>query len=69
MSIAKVIEISAESNKGLDDCLVQGIREASKTVNNITSAWVKNHEVVIENGTIQKHRVHMDVTFVVDGRS
>ncbi|MEZ4457334.1 MAG: dodecin family protein [Gemmatimonadales bacterium] len=69
MSIAKVIEISAESNKSLDDCLMQGIQEASKTVKNITSAWVKNHEVLVEDGKIRKHRVHLDVTFVVDGRS
>jgi flavin-binding protein dodecin len=69
MSIAKVIEISAESKDGFEDCLAKGIQEASKTVKNINSAWVKNHEILVEDGQIRSHRVHMAITFVLDDRA
>jgi len=67
MSVAKVIEISAESENGFEDCLKLGLAEAARTVNNIKSAWVKDHEVIVNGDKIEKHRVHMDVTFVVNG--
>ena len=69
MSIAKSIEISVESSGSFDDCLQKGITAAAKTVKNIKSAWVKNHEVLIEKNKVKAHRVHMVVTFVLDGRA
>lgn len=67
MSIAKVIEITAESPEGYDDAVLRGIREASKTVQNIQSAWVKDHQVKVgEQGEPLFHRVDLKVTFVVD---
>ena len=41
MSVAKHIEITAESKKGFDDAVQVGITTASKTVKGIKSAWVK----------------------------
>lgn len=67
MSTAKIIEITSESEKGYDDAIQQGIAEASRTVDNIQSAWVKDHEVRLADGGIKSHRVNMKVTFVVNG--
>jgi flavin-binding protein dodecin len=66
MSVAKIIEISAESPKSFEDAIVQGIAEASKTVHGIKSAWVKNQYIVIENGKVALYRVDLKVTFVLD---
>jgi flavin-binding protein dodecin len=52
MSVAKIIEISCESPKSFEDAIQDGITRASKTVHNIKSAWVKEQQVVVENGKV-----------------
>jgi flavin-binding protein dodecin len=66
MSIAKLIEISAESPKSFEDAIVQGIAKASKTVHGIKSAWVKEQHVVVENNKVALYRVDLKLTFVLD---
>ncbi|MFY4728008.1 dodecin family protein [Nitrospira sp. BLG_2] len=66
MSVAKIIEISAESPTSFEDAVVQGIAKASKTVHGIKSAWLKEQHVVIENGKVTLYRVDLKVTFVLD---
>jgi flavin-binding protein dodecin len=65
MSVAKVIEISAESPDGFEAAVREGIARASKTVENIQSAWVKEQKVVVENGNVTVFRVDMKITFVL----
>ncbi|MGZ8366545.1 MAG: dodecin family protein [Nitrospira sp.] len=66
MSVAKVIEISADSPKSFEDAIVQGIAKASKSVHGIKSAWVKEQHVVVENDKVALYRVDLKVTFVLD---
>ena len=66
MSVAKIIEISAESPKSFEDAIVQGIAKASKTVHGIKSAWVKEQHVVVDNGKVTMYRVDLKITFVLD---
>ena len=66
MSIAKVIEISAQSEKSFEDAVAQGIEIVSKSVHNIKSAWVKEQQVSVEDGKIVMYRVDLKVTFVLD---
>ena len=67
MSVAKVIEISAESNQSFEHAIREGIATASKTVRNIRSAWVKEQQVKVDNGgKIASYRVDLKVTFVLD---
>jgi dodecin len=66
MSVAKIIELSCQSPKSFEDAIQDGITRASKTVHNIKSAWVKEQQVVIENGKISMYRVDLKVTFVLD---
>jgi flavin-binding protein dodecin len=68
MSVAKVIEISADSPKSFEDAIVQGIAKASKSVHGIKSAWVKEQHVVVENGKVTSYRVDLKVTFVLDDK-
>ena len=66
MSVAKIIELSVESPKSFEDAIQNGISKASKTVHNIKSAWVKEQQVVIDNGKVALYRVGLMVTFVLD---
>ena len=66
MSVAKIIEISCESPKSFEDAIQDGIARASKTINNIRSAGVKEQHVVIDNNKVSLYRVDLKVTFVLD---
>lgn len=66
MSIAKIIEISAESTESFEDAIRQGIEAAAKSVRNIQAAWVKEQSVVVHAGKISKYRVDLKLTFVLD---
>jgi flavin-binding protein dodecin len=64
--IAKVIEMTSESTKSMDDAIRRGIEDAGKTVRLINGAWVKEQKVFVKDGKIEGFRVDMKVTFVVD---
>jgi len=66
MSVAKIIEISADSDTSFDDAIREGIQRASKTVKQIKGAWVQDQQVDVENNQIVKYRVHLKVTFVIE---
>lgn len=68
MSIAKVIEITAESDKSFEDAIQQGIAGATETLENVRSAWVKEQQVVVKGNKIQSYRVDLKVTFIVEKR-
>jgi flavin-binding protein dodecin len=65
MSVAKVSEITSESTKSFDDAIQLGIERANKTLQNVTSAWIQDHEVVIQNGKITQYKVRMKITFIL----
>ena len=66
MNVAKVIEISAESDVSFEAAINNGIAKASETVKNLKSAWVKEQKVVIKDGHIVRYRVDLKLTFVLD---
>ena len=66
MSIAKVSEISATSEIGFEEAVRMGIKRASKTLENITGAWVSEQKVDVEDDRITRYRVNMRVTFVLN---
>ncbi len=66
MSVAKISEISASSNKSYEDAIETGIARANKTLKGIKSAWVKDHQVTVKGGEIEEHRVVLKITFVLD---
>ena len=65
MSVAKVTEITASSEKSFEDAMRKGIKRASKTLDNVKGAWVQEQSVVINDGDITEYRVNMKVTFVL----
>ena len=67
MTVAKSIEISAESRESFDHAIRKGIRRAHETVENLRSVWIENQEAMIGNdGEIETFRVWMKATFILD---
>lgn len=67
MSIAKVMEIKSSSKTSFDDALKTGLARASKTLENIRSAWISSQEVLVdEDGKITEYRILMKVTFILN---
>jgi dodecin len=66
MSVATVTEISAVSDTSFEDAIQQGIARATKTLRNVEGAWVKDQNVMIEDGNIKGYKVNLEVTFVLD---
>lgn len=64
-STAKIVELSSESTVSFDDALKAGIARASKTIEGIQGVWIKDQELLVEDGKISRYRVHMKVTFTL----
>lgn len=65
-TVAKITEISASSERGFDDAVENGIARASKTLKNISGAWVKDMKVDVEGGKVVRWRVTMKVSFILE---
>jgi dodecin len=65
-SVAKVTEISARSTTSFEDAVQTGISRSTKTLRNVTSAWVKEQRVEIRDGRITAYQVNLMVTFTLE---
>ena len=65
MSVAKVTEIIADSTESFEDAVRKGIKRANKTLDQVKAAWVKEQQVVVKDGEVDKFRVVMKVTFLL----
>ncbi len=66
MSVARVTELSATSDQGFEDAINMAVNRATQTLRNVQSAWVKDMNVLIENGNIQGYKVNLLITFVLE---
>ena len=66
MSILKVIELLAESDKNWEDAAQNAVKEAGKSLKNIRAVNVTNQSCVIVKNKISKFRVNVKVTFQVE---
>lgn len=66
MSIARITEISSTSTKSFEDAIQSGVSRATITLRNVRSAWVKEQQIRIDNGSIVEYQVNLMITFVLD---
>jgi flavin-binding protein dodecin len=62
----KVIEVLAESDKSWEDAAQVAVTNASKTVRNVKSIYLKNLEATVEDGKIKSYRVNAKISFVLE---
>jgi dodecin len=67
MALLKVIELLAESNKSWEDAAQNAVTEASKTIHNIRSVWVKNLNAEVVDGKVTSWRLNCKISFEKDG--
>jgi len=67
MSLVKVIEVLAQSDKSWEDAAQIAVKTASKTLKDIKSLYIENFEAKVENGKITKYRINGKLTFALRG--
>jgi dodecin len=66
MTVARVTEMSAVSDQSIEDAVNMAVKRATQTLRNVESAWVKDQNVLIENGNITGYKVNLAITFVLE---
>ena len=65
MSMVKVIEVLAQSDKGFDDAARTAVKIASKTVRDIKEIYIKDMNGIVENGEIKLYRITARFSFLL----
>ncbi|MUP45725.1 dodecin domain-containing protein [Gramella sp. BOM4] len=65
MAVVKVIEVMATSNKSFEDAINNAVTEASKTVKNIKSVYVKDMNGKVDGNKITSYGVTTKISFHV----
>ena len=69
MSVARVTELSAVSDKGFEDAINQAVARATKTLRGVEGGWVKDMNVMVEDGNIVGYKANVAITFVLEDGS
>ena len=66
MSVARVTELSVISETSFEDAIQRGIARATSTLRGVEGAWIKDQNVMVEDGNITGYKVNMESTFVLE---
>lgn len=69
MSVARITELSATSQTSFEDAIQQAISRATSTLRGVEGAWIKDQNVLIQDGQITGYKVNLEVTFVLESGS
>ncbi len=66
-SVARITEISAQSETSFEDAIKVGIDRAAATLRNLRSAYVKEQQVMLDpTGSARTYQVNLLITFVLE---
>jgi dodecin len=66
MSMLKVIEVLAESDRSFEDAAQNAVNHAAKSVRNIKSIYIKEMTAAVEGDRITSYRINGKITFLLD---
>lgn len=66
MAVLKVIEVLSSSTISWEDATRNAVDEASKTVKNIRSVYVKEQSAMVDGGKVSEYRVNLKITFEIE---
>lgn len=66
MTMIKVIEVIASSDKGFSEATQNAVDEAAKTVKNIRSIYIKHMNANVENNRIVSYAVNAKISFEIE---
>jgi dodecin len=64
--LVKIIEVISVSDQDFTDAVRKAVQEASKTVKNIKSVYVKEMKAGVENNQIISYAVNCKISFEVE---
>lgn len=65
MSVLKVIEVLASSEKSWEDAVRDAVKSAGKTVKGIRSVNIQNQSAVVKDNDVVEFRINAKITFEV----
>ena len=65
MSVKKVIEVLASSDKSWEDAARNAVTSASKTLKGIKSVYIKEQSAVVNENNVMEFRINCKITFEV----
>lgn len=66
MAVVKIIEIMGISNKSWEDAANAAVKEAAKTVRNISGVDVKSQTAKVDDGAISEYHTTVNIAFRVE---
>jgi len=66
MTMIKVTEVLAQSDKSWEDAARNAVKMASKSVHGIKSIYIKEFEASVEDGKISQYRINAKISFLLD---
>ena len=66
MTVARVTEISATNPESFEAAINEAVNRATSTLRGVEGAWVKDMNVMIDNGSITGYKVNLAVTFLLE---
>jgi flavin-binding protein dodecin len=67
LAVIKVIEVVGESQKSWDDAVRDAVRQASKSVRNISGVEIYNLTGNVSDGDVIEYKANCKIAFPVDG--
>ena len=61
--VVKVIELMSQSPKSWEDAAQGAVKEASKTLRNVRSIYIKEFTAEVDDGKVTNYRINAKVTF------
>ena len=68
MAMLKVIEVLAESDNSWEDAAQRAVSQASETLNDVKSIYIKDMEATVNNGRISSYRINAKISFQLEGK-
>ena len=67
MTMLKVLEVLAQSDKSWEDAAQNAVNEAGKSVRGISSIYIKELEATVDDGKISQYRINAKISFTLEG--
>jgi hypothetical protein len=66
MAVKKIIELVGSSRNGWDEAVRNAVKEAAKTIRNITSVHVERYTAKVQGSRITEYRALVRIAFTVE---
>jgi len=66
MSVLKVIEVLASSEKSWEDATQKAVEQAAKSLKHIRSVYIQEQSAIVKDGKVTEYRVNLKLSFEIE---